>query len=357
MLRSFLISLLLPSAALAQAAPTDARAASVALLTEAKRLTAAGNAGEACVKYAESYSLDAQLDALLPLAECFEQSGKLARAYAAYQDAVDVAKRSNDQRWVAAAARASQLQPRLSYLTIDVPAAYRLPALSVERDGFRLGSSAWGVPVPVDPGTHVIVVKAYGYRDWQTTIEVQGEGSAPYVEVPQLEKLPDAPALVPVADPPAAAPITPTPVAPTPVAPRARPAAAPKPHLANEPARSGLAPTPLAALVAGGAGVVSVGLGVYFWAQTRGTLSERDGICPTSKNCAPGTNAHLADLTRRAINQQRAELAFFALGGAAVAIGAGLWFLPKRAASADHAAYLLPFVGPSHGGVVVGGNL
>lgn len=355
MLRSFLISLVLPSVALAQAAPTDARAASVALLTEAKRLTAAGNAGEACTKYAESYSLDAQLDALLPLAECFEQRGQLARAYAAFQDAVDVAKRSNDPRQGAAAARASQLQPRLSYLTIDVPAAYRLPALSIERDGFRLGSSAWGVPVPVDPGTHVISVKAYGYRDWQTTIEVQGEGAAPYVEVPQLEKLADAPAPAPAANPPAVPPVPPLP--PTPIPLKARPAPATNRHLANATPRSGLAPTQLAALVAGGAGVVSVGLGVYFWAQTRSTLSERDGICPTSKNCAPGTNAHLADLTHHAINQQRAELAFFALGGAAVAIGAGLWFLPRRVARDDHAAYLLPFVGSSHGGIVVGGNL
>jgi len=351
MFRSFLIALVLPGAALAQAAPPDARSASIALLVEAKRLAAAGSAAEACEKYAESYSLDAQLDALLPLADCLEQSGKLARAYAAYQDAVELAKRAGDQRGVAAEARANQLRPRLSYLTVDVPAAYRLPALSVERDGFRLGSSAWGVPIPIDAGTHVILVKAYGYRDWQTTIDVQSEGSAPYVEVPLLEKLPDAATAAPVVSPP---------VAPAPVVPAAVPASPARSPATHVPAArtlsSGLAPTRWAALAAGGAGVVGVGIGFYFLAQTRSTLSERDGICPTSKNCAPGTNAHLAVLTRQAINQQRAEIAFFALGGAALAIGAGLWFLPKSK-NGDHAAYLLPMVQPAGGGVVWGGSL
>ncbi|MES1182808.1 MAG: hypothetical protein ABUL60_03280 [Myxococcales bacterium] len=351
MFRSFLIALVLPGAALGQAAPRDARTTSVALLVEAKRLTAAGSAAEACEKYAESYSLDAQLDALLPLAECFEQSGKLARAYAAYQDAVELAKRAGDPRGVAAEAHANQLRPRLSYLTVDVPAADRLPALSVERDGFRLGSSAWGVPVPIDPGTHVIVVKAYGYRDWQTTIDVQGEGSAPYVEVPLLEKLPDATTAAPLVSPP----VVPAPGVPSAVP--APPAHSPAAHvLAGRTPSSGLAPTRWAALAAGGAGVVGVGIGFYFLAQTRSTLSERDGICPTSKNCAPGTNAHLAVLTQQAINQQRAEIAFFALGGAALAIGAGLWFLPKSK-SGDHAAYLLPIVQPAGGGVVWSGSL
>ena len=84
-----LSSLLLAASASAQT-PVDSRAASVAALTEAKRLAAAGNAAEACAKYGESYSLDAQLDALLPLADCFEQSGKLASAYNAFRDAVEV---------------------------------------------------------------------------------------------------------------------------------------------------------------------------------------------------------------------------------------------------------------------------
>jgi hypothetical protein len=327
----------------------------VALLVEATRLLAAGNAPEACAKYAESYSLDAQLDALMPLADCLEQSGKLASAFAALHDAVDVARRTGDTRAANADERANKLRSRLSYLTIEVPQARRLPALSVERDGFRLGSSGWGVPTPVDPGKHVISVSAYGYRTWQTIVDVQGEGSLPYVEVPLLQKLSDdskAPAAVArgVVEPVSPAPAVVAPAAkvmPRPAPPSAAPLAVP----------SRLSPTRVAALTAGGVGVVSLGVGVYFLSSKNRTLSERDGICPSGKECAPGTNAHLGDLTRQATDQQRAAIAFLALGGAAVALGAGLWFWPKPADGGDHAAFLLPVVAPSGGGLVVGGRL
>jgi hypothetical protein len=352
-----LLTALAPVSAFAQDAPVDARSASVAALREATQLAAAGNTTEACVKYARSYSLDAQLDALLPLADCFEQSGKLASAHAAFRDAVEVAQRAGDQRWQVAEERAKKLRPRLSYLTIEVAEARRLPALSVERDGFRLGSSAWGVPAPIDPGKHVIKVAAYGHRDWQTTIDVEGEGAAPYVDVPLLEKLPDDAAVVPVATPVAAKPLAALPAAAPLGTVRRAPAAPAASQTSPRQPRTGLGPTRVAALVAAGVGVAGVGFGFYFLAKTRSTLSERDGICPSGKDCAPGTNAHLAELTHHAVSLQRAEIAFFALGATAVAIGAGLWFLPTGKASNDRAAYVLPVVQRSGGGLVLGGRL
>lgn len=350
-----LSSLLLAASASAQT-PIDARAASVAALTEAKRLAAAGNAAEACAKYGESYSLDAQLDALLPLADCFEQSGKLASAYNAFRDAVEVAQRAGDARAATADARAQKLRPRLSYLTVEVLQERRLPALAVERDGFRLGSSSWGVPMPIDAGQHVVSVNAYGYKPWQTIIDVQGEGAAPYVEVPMLEKLPDAPAVVPPAPVAVAEPVQPPPVAlqPAPVVVPKPPAPAPA---APAPATSGLPPMRVAAIAAAGAGVLSLGFGVYFLSKKNGTLDERDGICPSGKGCEPGTNARLADMTQQAKNQQKAQIGFMAVGGAALALGGVLWFLPKRAPSQERAAYLLPVVQPSGGGLVFGGAL
>jgi hypothetical protein len=344
-----LLGVLWPCLAPAQPAPSDARSQSVALLREADQLAAAGSAAEACQKYGESYSLDAQLDALLPWADCLEKSGKWASAYAAFLDAAEVARRAGDQRSAAADERAQKLRPRLSYLTIDVPQARRLPALSIERDGFRLGSSSWGVPMPVDPGSHTIVVRAYGYRDWQTTLDIQGDAAAPYVEIPLLEKLP-------------AAAVAPAP----PVAPAAQvaPASAPAPAAVPPPAPArprsqkpgALPPTRVAALVAGGVSVVSLGIGFYFMAQTHSTLSERDGICPTSKNCEPGTNAHLAELTQHAVNQQRAEIVFFAVAGAAAVAGTGLWIFPKSQTSKDHAALLVPVAAPAGGGLLLRGN-
>jgi serine/threonine-protein kinase len=347
-------SLLLAASAWAQT-PVDARAASVAALTEAKRLAAAGNAGEACAKYGESYSLDAQLDALFPLADCFEQGGKLASAYNAFRDAVEVAQRTGDARASMAEARAQQLRPRLSYLTVEVLRDRRLPALAVERDGFRLGSSAWGVPAPVDPGQHVVSVSAYGYKPWQTTVDVQGEGAAPYVEVPMLEKLPEAP-LAPAAPPVVAQPPQPPAPAPAPapVAAPEQPAPAPESLAATS---AGLPPTRVAAIAAAGAGVLSFGFGMYFLSKKSSTLTERDGICPSGKGCEPGTNVRLAELTEQARSQQKAQIAFMAVGGAALALGGVLWFLPKRSLSRERAAYVVPVVQPSGGGFVFGGAL
>ena len=351
-----LSSLLIVATAWAQA-PVDARAASVAALTEAKRLAAAGNAAEACAKYGESYSLDAQLDALLPLADCFEQGGKLASAYNAFRDAVEVAQRSGDARAGTADARAQQLRPRLSYLTVEVQQERRLPALAVERDGFRLGSSAWGVPMPVDAGQHVVSVSAYGYKPWQTTVDVQGEGAAPYVDVPMLERLPEAPAIAPVA-PAVAAPALQVVPAPQLLPPAAVPAPMPPaPALKSAQASAGLPPTRVAAIAAAGAGVLSMGVGVYFLSKKNSTLTARDAICPSGKGCEPGTNARLADMTQQATNQQKAQIAFMAVGGVALALGGVLWFLPKRKQPDEQASYLVPVVEPFGGGVVLGGSL
>jgi serine/threonine-protein kinase len=357
---SLSFTLLLAGSAGAEVAATDARSASVALLNEATRLAAAGNALEACAKYAESYSLDAQLDALLPLADCLEQSGKLASAYAAFRDAAEVAQRTSDVRAGNADARAQRLRPRLSYLTIEVLQTHRLPALSVERDGFRLGSSGWGVPAPVDPGKHTISVSAYGYRTWETVIDVQGDGASPYVEVPLLEKSAEetAPVPPPLAAPPPAPPAPPVAAAPpAPVAPSPTRVSKPAPAAPPSARPTRLTPTHVAALAAGGVGVVSLGVGIYFLAKTSSTLSERDGICPSGKGCAPGTNAHLADLTAHAVSQQRAGIAFSAVAVAAVALGVGLWFLPKREGSSQRAACLVPIVQTSGGGLVVAGSL
>jgi hypothetical protein len=243
---------LAPYGALAQTLETDARAASVALASEAQQLADRGRPLEACIKYAESYSLDAQLDALLPLADCFEQNGKWASAYAAFLDAVRVARRAGDQRWVLAEQRATALAPRVSYLTIEVSHAVRLPALRVECDGFGLGSSSWGVPLPIDQGHHVLTASAPGDHEWQTTVDVQSAGAASSVEVPQLVKLANQ------APEPASSEMLATPRTPS-----RKPFFSPAVTLpATSPPDIKLGPTRIAAVVANGISALGLGLGL-----------------------------------------------------------------------------------------------
>jgi hypothetical protein len=337
----------------------DARAASLALFQEAEKLAASGDTAGACRRYGDSYSLDPQLEALLRWADCLEKEGKLASAHAAFQDAVALAQRASDPRWSSAEARAKQLRPRLSFITIEVAPERQLSTLSVERDGFRLGSSAWGVPIPIDPGRHTIRASAYGYREWQTTIDVGSDNAAPYVEVPMLERLPDVPAEggttpVPSAPPP---PAPPEPVAPV-LAP-VLPAPASRPVPPDRASSRGLGPTRIAALALGGTGVVALGAGVYFLVQTRSMLSERDGICPSGVMCEPGTNQRLAELTNDARSSQRAEFICLGLGGAALGAGVALWLLParKKPTSAPRATFLAPTVHPGGAGVLLQGGL
>ena len=331
--------------ALAQTAEPDARTQALALLREAEQLASSGSAREACGKYRESASLDAQLDALLPWASCLEGEGKLASAYAAFGDAVEVARRSGDPRLTNAEQAATRLRPRVSFLTVEVPSARRVPGLSVECDGFRVGSSSWGVPLPIDPGPHVVVARAFGYRDFEVTLEVKGEAEQPYLELPQLEKAePPAPVEPPpavVAAAPSASPLQPS-----------RPAAAPK----RVAPRAGLGTTRSIALAAAGVSVVSLGLGFVFRAKVNSKLDERDGICPSGKNCEPGTNQRLASLTLLARENQRVEIAFFVLSGASAALATGLWFWP-RAERKERGSFVAPVLAPGTAGLVWGGRL
>src|SRR5687768_1928128 len=102
-LLAVLTLLMFPLTAHAQA---DARAASLALFEEAEKLAASGDTAAACRKYGDSYSLDPQLRALLRWGDCLEKEGKLASAYAAFQDAVELGQRTSDVRWSNAEARA-----------------------------------------------------------------------------------------------------------------------------------------------------------------------------------------------------------------------------------------------------------
>lgn len=332
----------------AQSEQPDARTRALELLREAEQLASAGNASEACGKYGASVSLDAQLDALLPWASCLEKESKLASALQAFGDAVDVARRTGDPRLTSAEQAMARLRPRVSFLTIDVPAARRVPGINVECDGFRVGSSSWGVPLPIDPGRHVVVVRASGYRDFQIALEVKGEAEQPYVEVPLLDRVESPPPAV-AAPAPAPAPVV---ASAAPVARAAHPDAAPEPA----PAPSGLGRTRVIALVAGGASLISLGLATTYAIKTNDKLDERDAICPSGKGCAPGTNQHLASLTATARQYQRLEVTFFALAGATAGLAAGLWFWP-RTERTERSAFVAPVLAPGAAGVVLGGRL
>lgn len=169
------------------APPTPAdRAAAQALYEEGRELMEQGRAADACPRFEESERLEPGLGTRFHLATCYEQLGKFASAHALFLDvAAEAAQRKQAEREQVARERALALEPRLSRLTVEVPFASS-PALRIERDGAVVGPAQWGLPVPVDPGTHVIRASAPGRAPWSAEVIVPPEAGIARVNVPPL---------------------------------------------------------------------------------------------------------------------------------------------------------------------------
>ena len=95
------------------------------LFQQGRALMADGRIAEACQKLEESQRLDPAGGTILNLALCHEQEGRLARSWSEFKEAMVVAKRDGRRdRELEAANHVSALEPRLSRLTIVVPAAH-----------------------------------------------------------------------------------------------------------------------------------------------------------------------------------------------------------------------------------------
>lgn len=239
------LCLLAPAGARAQAPGPGARASAQALYDLAVADMRKKEYASACPRLEEVIRLEPEgLGARLTLAECYEQDGRLASAWAAYRSAEAAAvKASAKKRVDKARAAAAALEPRLARLTIVVPKEIALRHPTIERDGAPIGEVEWGIPLPLDRGKHRVAASAPGKVRWETAVEVTAEGASLSVTVPDLADEPQpAPAVVPP---------------PPPKAVEAPPPPPPKP-----------APPPTtqrtAGLVVGGIGLAGLGAGLVF---------------------------------------------------------------------------------------------
>jgi hypothetical protein len=113
----------------------------------------------------ESLRLDPKAITLINLAKCEQRIGKLAEALGHWVDArVRARGEGNAAIEEEAEHRARELEPRLPRLIVTL--ADEAPRGSeVERDGTVLGNASLGTAASVDPGIHVVVVKAPGRKD------------------------------------------------------------------------------------------------------------------------------------------------------------------------------------------------
>jgi hypothetical protein len=311
---------LAPVAARAGSAAPDAEA--VTYFDEGRKLMAAGKYPEAIARFEESLRHARTVGALLNLGRCYEETGRAASAWATYRAGESLAREMHDAREADAHRFADAIRPRVATLTLDARALAGVDGVTMKRDGVDVGTAARGEAAPVDPGEHVVEVRAPGKTAWHGSIVVK-DGEKASLHLPALA---DAPV-------------------------------APEPEAANEPASSA-PPSSSGARTAGwvavGAGVVGLGVGSVAGLIAMGKHADAKAACPSYPDHCPSSGA--ADSPNDAAKSwATVSTVGFIAGGAALATGAVLLFTAPKGESKTTTARLEPVVFARGAGVGVGG--
>ncbi|WP_437767115.1 hypothetical protein WMF27_20875 [Sorangium sp. So ce281] len=288
-----------------RAARAEDKAGAVALFREAGALVDAGQASRACPKYEESLRLYDSVNTRYFLADCYERTGKMASAWAHFLEVAARVHASGDRAKEAKAReRAAAVQPKVSRLSVVVEAA-GTPGLEVKRDGTPVGPGQWGVPMPVDAGTHVIQASAPGKRAWTAQVEVKPGGVTSTLVVRALE---DDPA-------------------------------------SSDAGGAGDGRRAIA-LVTAGAGVVAVGVGAALGLAAKSRFDESRPFCNGDRCDRRGM-----DIRGSAVARANVATVVFGVGLAAVAGGGVLWLTARSSAQGASLA-----ISPAVGGALVQGS-
>lgn len=286
-----------------QAQSANERTLAEALFRQGRELMHHGDYDAACPKFAESHRLDPGGGTLLNLAVCHEQQGKLASAWAEFQEALALAQSDGrGDRISLAEQRIAAIEPKLARLTVTV-AANAPQNMVVSVNGTPVGAAAWGAPMPVDAGSVHIEASAPGRRKFVKSVEIS-DGENAVVAVPELSEQGAG------GDP-------------------------------SQPSDSGAAassgPNHAAAYVVGGLGLAAIGVGSYFGVRALQDHDEAKDKGCDDDTCPPG-EAHQAD--KSAVFNAWLSTASLFTGAAAVGVAIYLYV----DAEAEHA---------ERGGVVV----
>jgi hypothetical protein len=316
------------------------RALAEALFQEGKRLMDTGKYADACDKLAESQRLDPATGTLLNLAACREAEGKLATAWLLFSEAASSARRDGrEDRVEFAEGRIRDIEPKLSRISVEIPAESAIPELEVRLDGTALRRAAWGIPTAVDTGDHEIAASAPGHQPWSVRISITGYGELRTVSVPRLKSAASA-------GPPAT-------LAAGSAAPRSTGAPA---SAQFTPMNGGSRPAGIPVLVAGGA-TIALAIG----ATATAFIAQKRAKDFDDANQDPDTSVR----ERRSLRDEAHAMQVLntALTGGAVvgAVMTGVLFAtrpPTRAnAAARRAPRLSPWVTTDGAGVFYGGAL
>jgi hypothetical protein len=302
--------LVLPAALLALAAlvtgpvahAQEGAAAAESLFEQGRQLLAEGKLQEACSKLAESQKLDPAVGTLLNLGDCYAKMGKTATAWAVFKLAEGTARSANQpSREKIAQARVAALEPSIPKLSIAVP--HETTGLEVRRDGLIVGRAEWSSPIAIDPGEHEIGASAPGKKPWSSKVTLAPEGKTTNIEIPALlvDELGER------------APVTPAPVVGAGATVEVVMA-----HDQNVQRAVGL--------ILGGAGLVSMAVGIPFGARAITLNNESKPQCPTDTTC---TAQGAAD-SQSAVSSGTIATVFMSAGSVVLVVGAIVYLTAPR---------------------------
>jgi hypothetical protein len=197
-----------------------------------------------------------------------------------------------DERRAIAAARAKHLDARLPRLRIRLVASAPV-GTRIERDGVELGRASLDTPLPVEPGSHRVVVRAPGHADREFRVTLAAGEALDVVVMPGVAT-----------------------------------GANPEPTTSSD-SGSG---QKTAGFVVAGAGLLALAGGVITGAMLLGKKSTVDQNCDASKRCnARGLEAADAGETL-------GVLTTVALATGAVALGAGTYLVLSASPNDDRGA-------------------
>jgi hypothetical protein len=154
-----------------------------------------------------------------------------------------------------------------------------------------MGSPAWGIALPADAGTHDIVATAPGHRAFETRVEVSPDAETTSVRIPALAPLPAANVVATI-----------------------------------PPSGTTLGTARIAAIVAGGVGIVGVGLGTAFGLVSVAKHDEAEKYCDGAE-CTDRRGVTAGDSARAAGNVSTVAII---VGGIGLATSVTLWLTAPK---------------------------
>jgi tetratricopeptide (TPR) repeat protein len=290
--------------------PDDARTGSDPaqareLFLQAREQKKNGQLKASCETLQRSLSFNPTIGTLLNLGLCHRELDNVVTAHDYYRRAEVLATLSGDkERQEAAHYEAAQLAPYRATLWLRIPKA-EPGELEVRIDDLPQPREVWSNPMFIDAGEHTVSIRAPERAPFQQRVHIEN-GVRQELVVPDLQLQPSAPLLAAEQAPHPSTMVSPEVLAL---------------HQSRQRQQAELGAMRIAAFGVGGAGIVSLGVGLLFGALAKNANADSEAHC--NRTC---TDQGVM-LRETAFDHATRSTVLSIAGGVALASGVALWLL------------------------------